>query len=797
MANIRQVKDDTNQVFYPQTHEKAVVDSNGVNLQTKLANITAPSYVIAWDGTSTPVVANIPANVVVTYDSTTYEGTLVPSASTMGKLYLVYDNNGHYDQYITQLDGSTYSWLFYGNTELDLDGYATMDDLDELDQKLYNREDDEVTKTTVKVDGSTVACVIRNTADDIKTSSNSNDRVYYIPVEEGQKVRLVCAGGTASYIRYGFTSVLPTIDVSVTNVVRYSSTKNVDDIVTAPYDGYFAVTRNTGYYTQTFKTYYVTETLAWEDKADKATTLAGYEISDAYTKTEVDALLDDEKSDVLLIAIDSTTVNISEMSTVDRWIMDTGKWNTNTNYRSCFVPVSEGQLMKVKANNNLATRYAFLTDTTASSGGTPAYITGETGAHIVSAGTTAFFNIPNGCNYVCLYLGSIANSLPNTPSSVIIFYRGGASTNIAFHNYDLALAAKKRMLTETEQQNAGMTASAHNNNCTSLMQIVHISDVHGDWPRSSRAIRAATQLGASIVDSGDVILGTHTSTVEASDYETYKTDMLEFDGDYVYCIGNHDCWTFHSEESLNTTFIAPFATQFGWTVPSGASYFYKDDATNKIRYISVNAWYPYNASSQGKNYGQAQITWFISTLSSVPSGYGVIVVMHNADRTPTVSDGYTKFFQQTMFRAYSDSSISPISTIVDAWISKTALSTTMTDGDGSTLTISADFSSVASNEFICYMTGHTHRDAIYYATNVTNKQLVCAVTTTNSNYNSSGNNLSESSDLARIQNSELQDAFNVYTIDRVKKWVKVVRIGSDMPFDFSERRDCMTIPYAD
>ncbi len=31
----------------------------------------------------------------------------------------------------------------------------------------------------------------------------------------------------------------------------------------------------------------------------------------------------------------------------------------------------------------------------------------------------------------------------------------------------------------------------------------------------------------------------------------------------------------------------------------------------------------------------------------------------------------------------------------------------------------------------------------------------------------------------------------------MKKRIKVVRIGSDMPFDLSEKRDCMTIPYAD
>jgi len=119
MANIRQLKEDDGvTIFYPQTHERAVVDSNGVTLQTKLANITAPSYVTAWDGTSTPVVANIPAGVTFTYDGNTYTGTLAASSSTLNKIYLVGDNNGNFDEYVTQKSGNTYSWVYLGNTSV-------------------------------------------------------------------------------------------------------------------------------------------------------------------------------------------------------------------------------------------------------------------------------------------------------------------------------------------------------------------------------------------------------------------------------------------------------------------------------------------------------------------------------------------------------------------------------------------------------------------------------------------------------------------------------------------------------
>lgn len=141
MANIIQLKDSANAVFYPQTHEKAVIDANGVNLETKLANITTPSYVVAWDGASTPVVANIPAGVTVTYNTTSYTGTLAASASTANKTYLVSTGTtDNYNRYVTQLNGSTYSWQNLGSTEIDLSDYATKEELGQLDQKVDELE---------------------------------------------------------------------------------------------------------------------------------------------------------------------------------------------------------------------------------------------------------------------------------------------------------------------------------------------------------------------------------------------------------------------------------------------------------------------------------------------------------------------------------------------------------------------------------------------------------------------------------------------------------------------------------
>lgn len=89
--------------------------------------IGGTGYIVAWDGTSAPVVADIPAGVSVSYNSTTYTGTLPASSSTMGNMYLVAEsaNPNIKDIYITAVSGGAYVWSKIGTTSVDLTGYAT------------------------------------------------------------------------------------------------------------------------------------------------------------------------------------------------------------------------------------------------------------------------------------------------------------------------------------------------------------------------------------------------------------------------------------------------------------------------------------------------------------------------------------------------------------------------------------------------------------------------------------------------------------------------------------------------
>lgn len=95
------------------------------------------SFIIAWDGSSTPVPGNIPAGVVVTYNGTTYTGTL--SAETTGDephaqagaFYLVKSQTqagstlDAYDEYVPVGVTGAKVWEKIGDTQIDLTDVVT------------------------------------------------------------------------------------------------------------------------------------------------------------------------------------------------------------------------------------------------------------------------------------------------------------------------------------------------------------------------------------------------------------------------------------------------------------------------------------------------------------------------------------------------------------------------------------------------------------------------------------------------------------------------------------------------
>ncbi len=90
------------------------------------------SFVIAWDGTSAPTVANIPAGVVVKYNGTNYTGTLTADSAEAGAFYLVKSSTTPsaetldiYDEYVPVGVTGSKTWEKIGDTQLNLTDVVT------------------------------------------------------------------------------------------------------------------------------------------------------------------------------------------------------------------------------------------------------------------------------------------------------------------------------------------------------------------------------------------------------------------------------------------------------------------------------------------------------------------------------------------------------------------------------------------------------------------------------------------------------------------------------------------------
>lgn len=98
-------------------------NNESVSLQTALTNIKTGIDNAASAGTQY-IVSN---SIQTTPNVTTYNGqtgTLSPSSTTAGRVYLVPNGTDSYAQYITTQSGSTYSWTSLGSTTVDLSGVA-------------------------------------------------------------------------------------------------------------------------------------------------------------------------------------------------------------------------------------------------------------------------------------------------------------------------------------------------------------------------------------------------------------------------------------------------------------------------------------------------------------------------------------------------------------------------------------------------------------------------------------------------------------------------------------------------
>ena len=344
------------------------------------------------------------------------------------------------------------------------------------------------------------------------------------------------------------------------------------------------------------------------------------------------------------------------------------------------------------------------------------------------------------------------------------------------------------------------------------LSLIHISDIHtkrNNYQCFKNACEFYQYYDNIVVMllTGDLVWDNNTDSM---DY--YNEALKSTTKPVLNVVGNHDTGQWHDGlESVTTDtqcyekVIAPYVS--GWDVvqpidaaSNGKSYYYKDFTEQKIRLIVINEYETdfeldpddpnrLKYSREIRAMRQEQVTWLITTLSNAPSDYGVVLAMHQPlgllgnEDNPFVSSDVVE--NDNVFGVYSEDK-EWLAKIIDAYARKSSLTLTIkqTGAVVTTLDCSCDFSSTQS-EFICVMCGHIHQDYVGHLKNYPSIPILCV----------GADNLEYTSSICpRETGTQSEDLFNVVNIDRNRKTITLIRIGSDVTVT-GQVRDMLLLHY--
>ena len=531
------------------------------------------------------------------------------------------------------------------------------------------------------------------------------------------------------------------------------------------------------------------------------------------------------------------------------YFVDGSTWKINNKYSVKIIPVTGGGKIVCTANSNIEARIAFLDSFNEAYilANAPCPIDG-TGNQAVAIGQTKTFDIPNTCTYIALnsiywnadslpvgliidgkeYMKSILGAVADLTSKVIDDENTVTDYNSQVDG--LQVGTFKSILGRNISRDAAVRATGQKvvNADILPLSFIHVSDIHTK-ANNYKCFESACEFYEhysnikAMIATGDLVWDSYADPMTYYDNALQKTTKP-----VLNIIGNHDAGQYKSAIGLGSVstdkqcydrYIAPYISAGtlsngvavpGWGVvqptdaaTNGNSYYYKDFTDEKVRLIVLCEFeteYEINPNDQTsllysrelRAMRQAQVTWLINTLTNTPSDYGVIIAMHqplgslaNVDNEFVSLDlvGGYKFYVYSEDKEW-------LAKIINAYATKTSLTLSVTQTgavvqNDAVLNCDCDFTNVQS-EFICAVCGHTHRDYIGHLTNYPAVKVLCV---------GADNLLYTSGFQPRAEGTPSEDLFNVVNIDRNRKTIKIIRIGSDASIT-GQVRDQMIMSYA-
>nr|DAI26896.1 MAG TPA: metallophosphatase domain protein [Caudoviricetes sp.] len=431
-------------------------------------------------------------------------------------------------------------------------------------------------------------------------------------------------------------------------------------------------------------------------------------------------------------------------------------WAGYSSANHVYLPVEQGKTYLIKANSEYSTNYAFATEIVNSVNGQKvtglSSIDGE--VHEIEKASTIAVTPPEDANYLIVNITdgssyektwSIAPIVEEKLTLVEALNAGENSLDIVALNGENEITNKLLQL----RRHLNMNISG----ASGLMPVVLLwfSDIHSDKVQFKRIMqfyeRYKTYING-ILCTGDMVFDSL-----KDDYSYLGNDLKKL----MMTLGNHDiartAWndqTVTAEEDYNI-FIKPFVDA-GLVDNSTVNkcYWYKDYPTQKLRLIGLDA----------LHWDEAQKNWLETALNDAKNkGYSVVCANHffggrNRTHIECAFDNVQKLSE-------GDASINAEApATIQKFIDK-------------------------GGDFVCWLSGHTHRDYVYYLTDYPKQMGFTIDCATCSN---------GVTDEERENGTKSQDCFNLIAFDTTRKLVKIARIGSDRD-SLLRKKDTICINY--
>jgi len=317
------------------------------------------------------------------------------------------------------------------------------------------------------------------------------------------------------------------------------------------------------------------------------------------------------------------------------------------------------------------------------------------------------------------------------------------------------------------------------------LQFTIITDTHSDHISVNNAIGVTNECNYLnfVIHCGDIVGSNFTDSAAVTDKANFDSSYAKAVKPMFVVIGNHDvgnsktvsaCAT---HEQAYTQWIKPIVDaglipentedepNTDVSHPYQKCYYYKDFASYKVRLIVLyefddnldlasGSTTTYRVQRGNRVIRQEQAQWFLDSLASAPSGYRIVIALHQAfSNNVDVVD--SKFSQQGSYNLGTQILMNDfIADAVQAYIDRqnftkkvvfsgdaAYLNTESADGVSYAYEVSKDFSS-SVGFFHCYIGGHSHKDVVLQHKTYTKQKQVLAIDGNTSYYaQSTGNDI--------------------------------------------------------